>query len=39
MDATVVASCEPGDRVLTSDPGDLTALAAVSGRAVIVIAV
>lgn len=37
IDATVVLLAAPGDRILTSDPGDLTRLAAVAGnRAVIV---
>ena len=36
VDATVVAIAETGDRVVTSDPGDLSALAA-AGRHVIVI--
>ena len=30
IDATVVLLAEPGDRILTSDPGDLTRLAAVA---------
>jgi hypothetical protein len=37
IDATVVLLAEPGDRILTSDPADLTKLAtAASNRAVIV---
>jgi hypothetical protein len=37
IDATVVLLAVPGDRILTSDPGDLTRLAAAAGnRAVIV---
>jgi hypothetical protein len=37
IDATVVLLADPGDRILTSDPGDLTALAkAAESRAVIV---
>jgi hypothetical protein len=37
IDATVVLLASPGDRILTSDPGDLTRLAAAAGyRAVIV---
>ena len=37
IDATVVLLADPGDRILPSDPGDLTALAkAAESRAVIV---
>ena len=37
IDATVVLLADPGDRILTSDPGDLTALAeAARSRAVVV---
>lgn len=37
IDATVVLLAVPGDRILTSDPGDLTRLATAAGnRAVIV---
>jgi DNA-binding transcriptional MocR family regulator len=37
IDATVVLLAAPGDRILTSDPGDMTALAAAAeNRAVIV---
>lgn len=37
IDATVVLLAAPGDRILTSDPGDITALAvAAESRAVIV---
>jgi hypothetical protein len=37
IDATVVLLADPGDRILTSDPGDLTKLAkAAESRAVIV---
>ena len=37
IDATVVLLADPGDRILTSDPGDLTALAeAAKSRALIV---
>jgi hypothetical protein len=37
VDATVVLLAGPGDRILTSDPADLTRLvAAASSRAVIV---
>jgi hypothetical protein len=38
IDATVVLLAAPGDRILTSDPGDLTRLAEAAGnRAVIVV--
>ena len=37
IDATVVAMAATGDRVVTTDPGDIGALAAVSGRAVIIV--
>ena len=37
IDATVALLADPGDRILTSDPGDLTALAkAARSRAVVV---
>ena len=37
IDATVVLLASPGDRILTSDPGDLTALADAAGcRALVV---
>jgi len=37
IDATVVLLAGPGDRIVTSDPGDITVLAAAAGtRAVIV---
>ena len=37
IDATVVLLAVPGDRILTSNPGDLTQLASAAGnRAVIV---
>jgi hypothetical protein len=37
VDASVVLLAEPGDRILTSDPGDLTRLAlAAANRAVII---
>jgi hypothetical protein len=35
--ATLVAVAKPGDRVLTSDPGDLKILVAASGLAVLVV--
>lgn len=38
MDATVVLLAVPGDRILTSDPGDITLLAAAAeNRAVVVV--
>lgn len=37
VDATVVAIAEPGDRIITSDPGDLRALVAASRRTIIVV--
>ena len=37
VDATVVASAAAGDRVVTSDAGDIRALVAASGRAVLVV--
>lgn len=39
IDASIVAACATGDRVLTSDPGDITALAHASGRSILVISV
>ena len=38
VDATVVLLAGPGDRILTSDPGDITRLAAAAGNRAIVIA-
>lgn len=38
VDATVVAIADAGDRVLTSDPDDIRALVAASGRPVLVVA-
>ena len=37
-DATVVLLAAPGDRILTSDPGDITALAAAAGSKALVVA-
>jgi len=37
VDATVVVLAVAGDRILTSDPGDIRALVAVSGRAILVV--
>ena len=37
VDATVVAVSAAGDRILTSDPADIRALVAASGRAVLVV--
>lgn len=38
IDATVVLVCETGDRVLTSDPGDIEHLASTAGKRIAVIA-
>ena len=38
IDATVVLLAAPGDRILTSDPGDMTRLAAAAGNRAVVIA-
>ena len=37
VDATLVAVAAPGDRILTSDPGDIRALVTASGLAVLVV--
>ncbi len=37
IDATVVAIAAAGDRILTSDPGDIGALISASGRGVIIV--
>lgn len=37
IDATVALLAEPGDRILTSDPHDLTALVAAAGTAAVVV--
>lgn len=37
IDATVVLLAAPGDRILTSDPGDLTRLAAAAGNRAVII--
>jgi hypothetical protein len=38
IDATVVLLAQPGDRIVTADPGDLTRLAAASGCQAIIVA-
>jgi hypothetical protein len=38
IDATVVLLAAPGDRILTSDPGDLTRLAGVAGNRPVIVA-
>lgn len=38
IDATVVLLAAPGDRILTSDPGDLTRLAEVAGTQAVIVA-
>jgi hypothetical protein len=38
VDATVVLLSAPGDRILTSDPGDLTRLASMTGHRPVIIA-
>ena len=38
IDATGAAVAKPGDRIITSDPDDIRALVAASGRAVLVVA-
>jgi DNA-binding transcriptional MocR family regulator len=38
IDATVVLLAVPGDRILTSDPGDITLLAAAADKRAVVIA-
>ncbi len=37
VDATLVAAANDGDRILTSDPGDIARLVAASGRRIAVI--
>lgn len=37
VDATVVAVADTGDRILTSDPGDIGALVAASGRSILIV--
>ena len=37
IDATVALLANPGDRILTSDPGDLTRLAAAAGNRAIIV--
>jgi hypothetical protein len=38
VDATVVLLAQPGDRILTSDPGDISRLAAAAANGCIVVA-
>ena len=38
VDATVVLLARPGDRILTSDPGDLTRLASAAGNSAVIVA-
>ena len=38
VDATVVLLARPGDRILTSDPGDLTRLASAAGNPAVIVA-
>jgi len=38
IDATVVLLAAPGDRILTSDPGGLTRLAAAAGNRAVIVA-
>jgi hypothetical protein len=38
VDATVVLLARPGDRILTSDPGDLTRLASSAGNSAVIVA-
>lgn len=38
IDATVVLLASPGDRIMTSDPGDLTRLASAAGNRPVIIA-
>jgi hypothetical protein len=38
IDATVVLLAAPGDRILTSDPGDLTRLAEAAGNRAVIVA-
>ena len=37
VDATVVAVAATGDRIVTSDPGDIRAFVAASGRSIVVV--
>lgn len=39
VDASIVAACATGDRVVTSDAGDITALVEASGRSILVVSV
>jgi hypothetical protein len=38
VDATVVLLAKPGDRILTSDPDDLTRLASAAGNSAVIVA-
>jgi hypothetical protein len=38
VDATVVLLARPGDRILTSDPDDLTSLASAAGNSAVIVA-
>ena len=38
VDATVVVLARPGDRILTSDPDDLTRLASAAGNSAVIVA-
>ena len=38
VDATVVLLARPGDRILTSDPDDLTRLASAAGNSAVIVA-
>jgi len=38
VDATVVLLARPGDRILTSDPDDLTRLASIAGNSAVIVA-
>jgi hypothetical protein len=38
IDASVVLLAQPGDRILTGDPGDLTRLAAAAANGAVIIA-
>jgi hypothetical protein len=37
VDGTVVAIAKPGDRIITSDPEDIRALVALSGRSILIV--
>jgi hypothetical protein len=38
VDATVVVLAKPGDRILTSDPDDLTRLVSAAGNSAVIVA-